>query len=121
MSNPVIVRTKSELKNALDSKAHRIIVRGDLAEKINTAYKIKKVSKIQLGLLITALATTPITGGISLAAAAPIAALTGIEISLIIAIIFLGLNIVLQIVKEYDKVTVKVKHRNTEAEIILEK
>jgi hypothetical protein len=35
----VTVRTKDELKNAVDAKAEHIIVKGKLAEKLNTGLK----------------------------------------------------------------------------------
>lgn len=100
------VNTKEELKKAIDDKYDEIIVKGELAKKLNKAKKINKLSKAKLGILSTALAagavTAPMTGGLSFAAAAPIATLTGIEIAVIIAVIFIGITLVIAVCTGYD-------------------
>ena len=83
-----IVRTKEELKTATDAKVDRIIVRGELAEHLNTALKLKTASKWSIGILAVALATAPLTGGLSLI---PIAALSGVEFVIIVAIVAIGI------------------------------
>lgn len=106
------VNTKGELKKAIDEKYDEIIVKGELAKKLNKAKKIKKFSKATLGILTTALAagtiTAPITGGLSLGisavAAAPIAAATGTEIAVIIAVSAVGIALVTAVYKGYDEV-----------------
>lgn len=106
------VNTKKELKKAIDDKYDEIIVKGELAKKLNKAKKINKLSKATLGILTTALAagavTAPMTGGLSIgmsfAAAAPIAALTGTEIAVIIAVSFLGIALVTAVFKGYDEI-----------------
>jgi hypothetical protein len=115
------VRTKEELKKASEEKVDRIFVQGELAEKLNTAMKIKKASKWAIGLLAASLAAAPFTGGLSLVAAAPIAALTGLEIALIIAVAALGIGLVLLICRDFKKVSFRGKSGDKEAELELER
>lgn len=116
-----IVHTKDELKRAVDDKVARIVVRGELAESLNTALKIKNASKWAIGLLATSLAAAPLTGGMSLAAAAPIAVLTGIEVVAIIAVATMGIALILLICREFKKVTFKGGKGDIEAELKLER
>jgi len=113
---PCIVRTKEELKAATDAKMDRIIVRGELAETLNSALKIKTASKWSIGILAVALAAIPVTGGVSLSVLIPIAALSGIEIIIVIGIILFW-----AIYKGYGKVTFKGKTGDVEAELVLER
>jgi hypothetical protein len=92
-----------------------------LAEKVNKSFKLKKVSKITLGILTASLAATPITGGLSTVAAVPIATLTGLEVALILAIAFLGISLVLSLIKEYKVVKVKRQTGGTVTEVELVK
>jgi hypothetical protein len=104
MSNSVEVRTKEELEAAINNKAEKIIVKGDLAEKIHKAEAIKKVSKPALVILGAALAATPFTGGGSGAVAvAGLTATTGMSIAAITAVAFLGLALILSITNDYDR------------------
>lgn len=98
------VRTKEELERAVSSKAPKIIVKGELAEKINKAETVKKVSKPALVILGAALAATPFTGGISGAVGvAALTATTGMSIAAITAVAFLGLALILSITSGYDR------------------
>jgi hypothetical protein len=117
----IVVRTKSELKEAVKMKHEKIIVKGALAETLNSALKIRKLSKITLGVLSAAVITTPFSGALSTAAAAPIAASTGLEAVTIIAVSFLGLSLILEIFKDYKKAKFKVKTEDYKAELHLEK
>lgn len=117
----VTVRTKDELKNAVDTKVDRIIVKGELAEKLNTGLKIKRASKWAIGLLAASLGAVPFTGGMSMALAAPIAAYTGIEIVAIIAVASIGIALILLICREYKKVKFRGKKGDIEAELELER
>ena len=65
------IRENEELKESINEKVDRIIVKGQLAEHLNTAMKIKKVSKWTVGLLAASLAATPLTGALSIALFAP--------------------------------------------------
>ena len=121
MQDEVIVRKKEELESAVNAKTKRIIVKGDLAEKLNTAVKIKKYSKLTIAILATSLAGIPFTGGLSAVAFAPVAALTGLEIGLILAVFFIGLSLVLLIAKDYKTVKMRGKKGDLEAEMELER
>jgi hypothetical protein len=118
---PRIVRTKEELKAAVEGRANRILVRGELAEKLNIALKIKSASKWAIGLLATFLGVAPFTGGLSVTAAAPIGILTGIEIVAIIAVSAIGIALILLICREFKKVNFKGKKGDIEAELELER
>ncbi len=98
------VRTKEDLEKAIKNKAEKIVVKGELAEKINKAEAIKKVSKPALVALGAALAATPFTGGISGAVGvAAMTATTGMSIVAITAVAFLGLALILSITNDYDR------------------
>lgn len=104
MNNLVEVRTKEELESAVDNKVEKIIVKGDLAEKIHKAEAIKKVSKPALVILGTALAAMPFTGGLSgVAGIVGLTATTGMGIAAITAVAFLGLALILSITNGYDR------------------
>ena len=104
MENPIEVRTKSELESAVNNKVRSIIVRGELAEKINKAEGIKKLSKPALAVLGVSLAATPFTGGISGAVGlAGLTTTTGLSIVAIMAVAFLGLALILSITNDYDR------------------
>ena len=104
MSNQVEVRTKEELENAVNNKVEKIIVKGDLAEKIHKAESIKKVSKPALAILGAALAATPFTGGVSgVVGVVGLTATTGMGIVAITAVAFLGLALILSITNDYDR------------------
>jgi len=104
MSKPLEVKTKAELEAAVDHKAEKIIVKGDLAEKIHKAEVIKKVSKPALVILGAALAATPFTGGVSgVVGVVGLTATTGMSIAAITAVAFLGLALILSITNGYDR------------------
>jgi len=117
----VTVRTKDELKNAIDAKVEHIIVKGELAEKLNTGLKINKEPKWAIGLLAVSVGVAPFTGGMSMAVAEPIAKLTGIEIVAIIAVATIGIALILLICRDYKKVTFRGKKGDMEAELKLER
>lgn len=96
------VSTKEELKKSVDVGYDEISIRGELAQKVATAYKIKKYSKVAIGALATALAATAITGPIGMAFAAPIVAVTGMEIAIIIAVAMLGFALVMALTDKYE-------------------
>lgn len=102
--NHLEIRTKSELEQAIKSGTKKIIVKGDLAEKIHSAESIAKVSKPALLLLGAALAATPFTGGVSgVVGVAALTASTGMAIVAITAVAFLGLALILSITNDYDR------------------
>ena len=102
-----IVRTKEELEKAINSNDPEIIIEGELAEKIRRGRKIKNYSAATITTLGGAIAATfiaaPFTGGLSFFAAVPIAALTGVEISLIIIAVSVGLALLLAVWNNYEE------------------
>ncbi|WP_091193827.1 hypothetical protein [Formivibrio citricus] len=104
MSDYIEVRTKKDLELAVKNKAKKIIVKGELAEKIHNAEKITKLSKPALGVLAAAIAATPFTGGISgVMAVGAITATTGMAVATILAIMFLGIALIISITDGYDR------------------
>lgn len=98
------VRTKSELEQAIKNGIKKIIVRGELAEKIQKAEGVKNLSKPVLILLGASLAATPFTGGTSgVVGIAAITATTGMSIVAIMAVAFLGLSLIISITNGYDR------------------
>lgn len=105
----VTVRTKEELKAAQAEGSADIIVVGELAVKLKKAKKIALLGAASLAVLTVALGAAtvaaPVTGGLSYAAAIPIAALTGAEITAIIAAFTVGIALVLAVYKDYEEVS----------------
>lgn len=104
--NETVVRTKKQLEQARLDKVEYIRIEGDLANKVRRGKKIAKASGVTLALLTTALAATPFTGGMSMFAAAPIAAMSGFEIAAIIAAASLGLALLIALYKDYEEIEV---------------
>lgn len=100
----MIVTTKDELEKARKRGDSEIIIEGKLAEKVRNGKKITTIGKITFGILAAAIATMPVTGGLSAAAVAPIAAMTGLEITMILAVTFVGVGLLMAIWKEYEEV-----------------
>ncbi|MGO9119577.1 MAG: hypothetical protein ACLQPD_18455 [Desulfomonilaceae bacterium] len=124
----VVVRTRDELNAALDNKVKRIIIKGELAEKVNTSLEIRTASKAQIAGLRVALGwlpAVPFTRSVMtrwLSIVLPrIAPLTGVETSVLLAVSFLGLALVLLIVREYRKVRFEERTDDAEGELELEK
>jgi hypothetical protein len=114
----VIVRTKKELQNAVESQAEKIVVKGELAEKLNQVLKIKKST---IPVLVAPLCCAPFTGGFSVFAAAPVAVLTGFEIAVILAVFLIGLALIIAICKDFPKIRFTAKYGDIEAELVLER
>ncbi|MBR8702214.1 MULTISPECIES: hypothetical protein [unclassified Fusobacterium] len=113
------VRTKEELERAKNNGVEEIIVVGELAQKLKTAKVVGTFSKATVFALVAALAAVPATGGLSMVALVPIAAMTGVEIAVITAVVFVGMSLLLAILKEYDiRVTVD---KDGNVVVILEK
>ena len=108
---PVVVYTADELKAAQDAHAERIVVKGELAQKLESALKgLRSLSASSLNALALVLSGSalfaPFTGGVSLGAAGTVmgtvgAALTATAIAAISAI---GLSLVFAVLKGYDEV-----------------
>lgn len=110
------VTTKSQLKKAVNDHEDKIIITGKLAKSMILAKKIATLGTVGIAILATALATAPVTGGLSFVAAAPIAASVGLETSVVIAVVAVGgVIIVLAICKDYN---IKVTGKNAKGEAI---
>lgn len=62
------------------------------------------ISSVSLGILGARVAAMPVTRGLSLVPAAPVAAMTGAEIATIVAVSFIGLALVIEVYKEYEEI-----------------
>lgn len=108
---PVVVYTVEELAQAQKDRAERIVVKGELAEKLKVALKgLRSIGAGSLNTLALCLSgaalLAPFTGGVSLGAAGTAmgtlgAALTATAIAAISAI---GLALVIAVFKGYDEV-----------------
>lgn len=103
-----VVATKQELEAAKERGDVEIIVEGELANKLKKAKKVTMVGAGTLALLTVvigaATVTAPVTGGISYFAAAPVAVMSGLEISAIIIASALGLGLLIALFKNYEEV-----------------
>ena len=99
------VTTKSELESAKENGAEEIIVTGSLAKDLKKAKKIVFVGTATLGIIIAAIAAIPFTSGLSAFAAAPVAALTGLEIAVIISAASVGIALVIAVFKDYEEIS----------------
>lgn len=103
-----VVKTKEELEKAKKSGATTIIVRGELADKLKKSKKVAKLSTAGIAALTAALGvatvTAPVTGGVSYLVAAPVAALTGLEIATIIAATSLGVGFIIALFIGYEEI-----------------
>jgi multisubunit Na+/H+ antiporter MnhC subunit len=102
----MIVTTKKELAEAKKKKVDKIIVKGELAEKMRKIRKISTLSNKKMALLASIIGAgvvaTPFTGGFSLAAAAPAAAATGIPASVIITAATIGITTITALFLGYN-------------------
>ena len=105
----IIVYTKEELEEAKNKGCEKIIVKGELADKLYKAKKITTLSKTSLALIVGAIGTgvalAPFSGGTSLAisgiTATAVGVTTGVGTATILAISFLGIGL-FAIYKDYD-------------------
>ena len=104
MSERATVHTKQELNEAMKLGVQEIVVEGKLAKHLKNGKRVRTIGAGTLAVLGAAIAALPF-GGISLAVAVPIAALTGLEIALIIAAVFVGLALLIALWKEYEEIS----------------
>lgn len=121
MNTITTVSTKDELELAIKNKVATILCTGDIAEKVNKSYKMKTVSKFVLPVLAASIVGLPFTGGLSAASAFTIVGLSGLELAVVMAIVFLGYSLVEQIINKYDKVYVNTDLPNGKVEVKLER
>ena len=126
MDESVTVRTKEQLQAAYDAGKAEIVVEGELATHIRIGRKVGRAGRWALTALGVALAATRFTGrsfpsplsthsvasttaglaGRQARRGAAIAAITGLEIAVIVAVSFVGLSLLIAILKEYEYVEV---------------
>lgn len=103
-----VVKTKEELEKAKKSGATLILVEGELADKLKKSKKVAKLSGAGIAVLTAALGvatvTAPVSGGLSYFAAAPVAALTGVEIAAIIAAATMGVGFIIALFLDYEEI-----------------
>ncbi|WP_434033705.1 hypothetical protein [Cupriavidus sp. a3] len=96
-----IVRTKEEFKRAAKSGEHEIIVMGSLADTVRKAYKVQSLSKAALAAIGALAVATPFTYGVSGIVAV---GLTGMELATIIFVIFVGVTLILAVLRDYEEI-----------------
>lgn len=106
-----IVTSREELERAKGRGDENIIINGDLADKVKNAKKITILGAGTISVIAVAVSaatiTAPLTGGMSYFAAAPVAALSGVEISSIIAVSCVGFALIIAVFKDYDEISYK--------------
>ena len=100
-----IVKTKSELKSAKEAGVEHIIVVGVLADQLKRGKKVALGGAAAIALITAALAAVPFTGGLSALGAAPIAALTGMEIAAIISASAVGIALIVAVFAGYEEIS----------------
>jgi len=128
--NSITVKTKKELKSAIDKKYEEIIIVDSLANQLKKAKPIAFLGAAALSVIIVAVAAMPFTGGASVAsipiatgiagltaatssaiavgsAAAGAATLSGIEIATIILAASVGITLIVAIFKDYEEISYK--------------
>ena len=99
------VSTKEQLKRAKADKVSEIIVTGKLAKDLKAAKKITTLGVTAMGILTAAIATIPVTGGISgIAGVAAVATTTGVSIPAIILTASLGIGFIVAVFKDYSEI-----------------
>jgi uncharacterized membrane protein len=104
-----VVTTKQELEVAKGRGEVEIIVEGELADKLKKAKKVTMVGAGTLALLTVAIGAAtvaaPVTGGVSYFMAAPIAAMSGLDVAAIILASAVGLALLIALFKDYEEIS----------------
>jgi hypothetical protein len=108
--NSITVKTKEALKKAKNENYEQTIVIGAFANKVKRAKKVELLAPAALAGLLAVLgisvAIAPETGGASFYAAAVAgAALTGVEITSIIASASVGIILIVAVFKGYEEIS----------------
>jgi hypothetical protein len=112
------VSTKKELEEAKRNKPDKIIVTGELANKLKKSKKILKIGAVGLtvlsasgALVIGGIAAAPATMGISASAmfftapaAVAVGAISGVDIAAIITASSIGIALIIAIFKGYNEI-----------------
>lgn len=121
--NEITVYTKEELEEAKNKGYEKIIVKGELADKLYKAKKITTLNKTSLALIVGAIGTgvalAPFSGGTSLAisgiTATAVGVTTGVGAAVIILVASLGVGFIIAIYKDYD---VKAKVTSSDGSVV---
>jgi len=104
----ITVSTNEELALEIKKGADEITVTGELANKIHAGKKITKLGVDTLAGITAAIAIFIATGGGAALGlevmAPPIAAMTGLEVALILSILFCGIALLTAIWRDYDEI-----------------
>lgn len=98
------IHTKEQLEQAIAGGATEVVIEGELAIHIHNSRRFPSLSSAAIAALGAAIASIPFTAGISIAAVSAAAALSGIEIALIIATVVLGIGFLRTIWSQWDEV-----------------
>lgn len=99
-----IIRSRDELKAAVDRGDSEIIVEGKLAAWVHIGRKITAYGAATLSLLAAAIVTIPFTAGFSLLGAGAVAGITGIEIGVVVGCLAVGLALLYAIWSGYEEI-----------------
>lgn len=102
----MVVTSKEELEKAKEAGVDTIIVKGEFAEKLYKARKLTTIGSVALAAIVGVVGTTAVTGGLSMAALAPVAAMSGIDVAIIIIAATIGIGLILALYKEYEVIEV---------------
>ncbi|MGV5951676.1 hypothetical protein [Escherichia coli] len=100
----VTVRSKDELEKAQNSKAEIIIIEEELANEIKKTKAVTKVSGVVIAAMIATFATIPLTGGGSVLVVSSLAALSGLDIAVIIAAASIGIALIIAVFRDYEEI-----------------
>lgn len=107
--NEIIVYKKEELEQAKNKGYEKIIIKGELADKLYKVKKITTLSKASLALIIGAIgagvALSPFSGGTSLLVATAVGTTTGVGAAAIILAASLGIALILAIYRDYEEIS----------------
>ena len=101
-SSNIVVRTKEDLKLAIDRGYEEIIVEGNLVSELKKTKCVATASAPAIAALTAAFGLLPVSGGLSTIAIAPFVALTGLDISVIILALSIGLAVIMAVYKDYE-------------------
>ncbi|KNE85343.1 hypothetical protein [Aggregatibacter aphrophilus] len=108
----ITVETKEELEKAMKNGEKEIVVIGELAEKLHKSKKVTKFGAPTIAALTAAIAAAPFTGGISTTlGVSAIATLTGLEVAVIIGVVFIGISLLIVLYKDYEEIEVDMDKR----------
>ncbi|VVE47409.1 hypothetical protein PCO31111_04514 [Pandoraea communis] len=99
----VVVRTKSELKEAIEAKIDVIFVEGELVGQLKKSKRIATLGVAGLAAIAALAAASPFTMGVSGIVAAGI---TGMELSALVFVVAVGVAVLLALFKDYEEIEI---------------